>query len=214
VTETGNAFRRWIRLKQEANAVHRQRTVATGVEAATAVRNIDATTEGSFDPTSLPSIEAITADTDVVAFLQANVPKELTRAALRRAWATDPAIRDFIGVAENQWDFNDPDGIPGFGPLNAAEIGTSNLAILSGGSLEKPPLPAEMSAFVTPDPPGVECSSRRAPNMLAEDSEGRLAESDVSSNDTHRALADEGGEILTEERAASKFRRHGSALPG
>jgi TorA maturation chaperone TorD len=32
---------------------------------------------------------------------------------------TDPAIRDFIGIAESQWDFNDPTAMPGFGPLTA-----------------------------------------------------------------------------------------------
>jgi hypothetical protein len=41
----------------------------------------------------------------------------LARAALRRAWVADPAIRDFVGIAENQWDFNDPNAIPGFGSL-------------------------------------------------------------------------------------------------
>jgi len=45
----------------------------------------------------------------------------LTRAALRHAWASDPAIRDFIGLAENQWDFNDPNAILGFGPLSASD---------------------------------------------------------------------------------------------
>jgi hypothetical protein len=45
------------------------------------------------------------------------LPEPLAPAALRRAWLTDPAIRDFVEVAENQWDFNDPAGLPGFGPL-------------------------------------------------------------------------------------------------
>ena len=45
-----------------------------------------------------------------------------SRAALRRAWSADPAIRDFIGLVENGWDFNDPDGIPGFGPINAGDV--------------------------------------------------------------------------------------------
>jgi len=39
------------------------------------------------------------------------------RAALRRAWSTDLAIRDFIGLSENSWDFNAPGGVPGFGSL-------------------------------------------------------------------------------------------------
>src|SRR5436190_945684 len=41
-------------------------------------------------PTTLPPIETITADSDIRAFLAPGVPAELTRAALRRAWATDP----------------------------------------------------------------------------------------------------------------------------
>jgi hypothetical protein len=45
------------------------------------------------------------------------VPADLTRAALRRAWSADPAIRDFIGLSENSWDFNAPGGMPGFGSL-------------------------------------------------------------------------------------------------
>ena len=60
---------------------------------------------------------SITAVTDIRAFLAPGVPKELTRAALRRAWAADPAIRDFIGLAENDWDFTDPAAMPGFGAL-------------------------------------------------------------------------------------------------
>jgi Protein of unknown function (DUF3306) len=72
----------------------------------------------AFDPVSLPPIESITAASDVRAFLAPGVPIELTRAALRRAWVSDPAIRDFIGIAENQWDFTKPDGVPGFGTLD------------------------------------------------------------------------------------------------
>jgi hypothetical protein len=34
-----------------------------------------------------------------------------------RAALADPAIRDFVGLAENAYDFNRPDSIPGFGPM-------------------------------------------------------------------------------------------------
>jgi hypothetical protein len=34
----------------------------------------------------------------------------------RVLWA-DPAIQSFVGMAENGWDFNKPDEIPGFGSL-------------------------------------------------------------------------------------------------
>jgi hypothetical protein len=72
-----------------------------------------------FDIASLPSLDSITAATDVRAFLSPGVPAELTRAALRRAWAADPAIRDFKGLAENDWDFTDPKAMAGFGDLPA-----------------------------------------------------------------------------------------------
>ena len=75
----------------------------------------------TFDPASLPPIESISGSTDIRSFLLSGVPAALTQAALRRAWTTDPAICNFIGIAENQWDFTDPTGIPGFGPLTAAD---------------------------------------------------------------------------------------------
>jgi predicted HNH restriction endonuclease len=37
----------------------------------------------------------------------------LQKLALRKTWNLDPAIRDFVEVAENQWDFNMPGGIHG-----------------------------------------------------------------------------------------------------
>ena len=70
---------------------------------------------------ALPPLESITAVTDITAFLRAGVPAELTRAALRRAWTADPAIRDFVGLAENAWDFTDPNAMPGFGPLESTD---------------------------------------------------------------------------------------------
>lgn len=72
----------------------------------------------AFDPLNLPSIDSIGAQTDISAFLKPGVPSELRLAALRRAWSMDPAIRDFKGLQENDWNFNDPNGIPGFGVLD------------------------------------------------------------------------------------------------
>src|SRR3954465_5853304 len=77
--------------------------------------------EPVFDPATLPPIDSISAVTDISAFLQKGVPAELTRAALRRVLTADPAIRDFVGLAENAWDFTDPTAMPGFGPLESSE---------------------------------------------------------------------------------------------
>src|SRR5215467_4614783 len=64
------------------------------------------------DPANLPPIESIGSGSDIRPFLAAGVPADLTRAALRRASSTDPAIRDFIGLSENSWDFDESDGVP------------------------------------------------------------------------------------------------------
>ena len=38
-----------------------------------------------------------------------------------RSMMQDPAIRDFVGIAENTWDFSKPGGVPGFEPQPSAD---------------------------------------------------------------------------------------------
>jgi hypothetical protein len=79
----------------------------------------------------------IDAASDITAFLRKGIPQELSRAALRRAWSADPAIRDFVGLAENAWDFNDPNAMPGFGPLEySAEQVDALVRRIVGGVVE------------------------------------------------------------------------------
>jgi len=106
-------LQRWSRRKQEAKQKPEPVPQAAPPPAAKA--------EPEFDITTLPSLESINALTDITAFLQKGVPAELARAALRRVWTADPAIRDFVGLAENAWDFTDPAAMPGFGPLEATD---------------------------------------------------------------------------------------------
>lgn len=94
----------------------------------------DQTQEPPFDPATLPPIESITAGSDIRDFLKPGVPLSLSRAALRRAWASDPAIRDFIEIAENQWDFTAPDSIPGFGSLDPADVPRLLAQIVGSGA--------------------------------------------------------------------------------
>jgi hypothetical protein len=122
--ERENFVSRWSRLKRESEAARKHdlpRSAPSSGDAGTNAGGEDqAATAGNgvaCDEASLPAIDSIAAATDIRSFLRSGVPAELTRAALRRAWTSDPAIRDFIGIAENQWDFTDPTGIPGFGPL-------------------------------------------------------------------------------------------------
>jgi hypothetical protein len=124
MSEDENFVARWSRLKREKAQERRDLDAPSSDvrQAPAADRSITAngTPEevAAFDVSQLPSIDSLTASSDIKAFLQSGVPAELTKAALRKVWTTDPAIRDFIGIAENQWDFTDPTTIPGFGPLN------------------------------------------------------------------------------------------------
>jgi len=62
-------------------------------------------------------------------------------------WVTDPTIRDFVGLAENQWDFTKPDSVPGFGTLELAPELRQIVARLLGsapqGSQEHPTIDAD-----------------------------------------------------------------------
>jgi len=130
MSEPEGFLSRWSRRKQEAaqpssapTQSDRDADQASNPPAADEPARIPpaGSSETPFDLAKLPPIESITSATDIRAFLAPGVPVELTRAALRRAWTTDPAIRDFIGLAENQWDFTAPGGAPGFGPLPDTE---------------------------------------------------------------------------------------------
>jgi hypothetical protein len=102
---------RWSRLKRgdaEAPEVTPEAPVLPAVESAAEVA-----AEPEFDLSLLPSLEELTTETDIKGFLHKAVPAGLRNAALKRMWALDPAIRDFVGPVDYAWDFNDPAGLPG-----------------------------------------------------------------------------------------------------
>jgi hypothetical protein len=209
MTASESSLSRWSRLKRETVSKDQAggdqddtRAGSVGPANAEPEAGLD---EGLVDPEDLPPIDAITVDTDIRAFLKSRVPAELSRAALRRAWTSDPAIRDFIGIAENQWDFNDPTAIPGFGPLQGTDdisalLGQAfgQLADLAGAIAElpmavEPPAPAEIVQEIgTPDQTDI-------PGAPSGTAAGR-AEIE------HPSAKEESG-------APPKRRSHGGALP-
>jgi len=113
-------LKRWSRRKQEAKqepSKAAEQAPSSPGQTAAAPETAEVASEPEIDLSKLPTIDSITATTDITEFLRKGIPAELSRAALRRAWAADPAIRDFVGLAENAWDFTDPNAIPGFGAL-------------------------------------------------------------------------------------------------
>ena len=139
-------LKRWSRRKREADVARSEQPKTKTDDAAKAApesgadAKADAGKAAEFDPATLPPLDSINALSDITAFLRAGVPAELTRAALRRVWTVDPSIRDFVGLAENAWDFTDPNAMPGFGPLEATEDVRrmiANIVDSSGGQAKK-----------------------------------------------------------------------------
>ncbi len=109
---------RWHRRKQEARKPGASPPPAlpeqSGIVAKGAVGDDAAVAEDL----PLPTLDDVTPQGDVIAFLHKRIPAELQKLALRKAWGTDPVISSFIEVAENQYDWNVPGGCPGYGPLD------------------------------------------------------------------------------------------------
>jgi hypothetical protein len=218
MTEPDNFIQRWARLKRESDTAHEADLSGDSLPPESVESALDAAGEEPFDLTSLPSIEAITANTDIRGFLQSRVPAELTRAALRQAWASDPAIRDFIGIAENQWDFNDPNAIPGFGPLpatgNAPAFLTQASSRLENIPKALPEMPASVecarSSVVDPEHSAADQGTQLTPD---ESRSGDPGISRLSSEMSEAGTKTENACSVEECDASRSPRRHGSALP-
>ena len=170
-------------------------------------------TDPVVDLTKLPPIESITAATDIQPFLARGVPSELTRAALRRAWAADPTIRDFIGLAENAWDFNAPDAMGGFGPLELTDELRREIAAMVGrGLAREAPVPTPSAT----DPHPTARSSARAADLPLPG--GGITESVApaepgSSEDALAEGARQRDSATPDCAPQAPQRRHGGALP-
>ena len=155
----------------------------------------------------LPPIESLDAASDLKPFLAPDVPPELTRRALRRAWVVDTTIRNFIGLSENAWDFTAPDGVPGFGSLSA-EDAARLLAQATGpaqSSGVSPPTEGQGAAAPIDSLPQ---NREAAPRRAMEDGESKEEPPDrPKQGATDAATQQENDEKET------KRQRHGGALP-
>jgi hypothetical protein len=207
MSEPKNFLDRWSRRKQAADepapAKLAAKEAAKDVATAPPPKSKDAV-EPVFDPASLPSLDSITADTDIRVFLKPGVPSALKHAALRRAWSADPQIRDFIGLVENGWNWNDPVGVPGFGPMPAGEDIGRLLAQAMGTQPPEPAAVREVTVAQVNSAPAQERPAAR--QNFADIDDGSIPHNEVVAAPQKSSDGDEKVPLV-------RSRAHGGALP-
>lgn len=172
--------------------------------------------EEAFDLTKLPGLDQITGQTSLTDFMRKEVPAALRNAALKKAWALDPTIRDYVNPAmEYAYDWNAPGGVPGNGPIDTA-IETLR----------------EMVASVQSAPMDHTFGERESTDVVAEGAESgpaavaqepsavRLSDTRESGEATEKTyISETPPEVVTPTRMApveevqKPRRRHGGAAP-
>jgi hypothetical protein len=124
---------RWSQRKHEAKQPDRDAPTANPEMPSGPAAESEA--EQEFDLSSLPKLEDMSAKTDITAFLRKGVPEHLRNAALRKSWALDPAIRNYVNPAlDYAYDWNTPEGVPGSSEIEAGmDIARLVSQIMGGG---------------------------------------------------------------------------------
>lgn len=154
------------------------------------------------DLASLPRIEDLTAESDFALFLRPGIPSLLRNAALRRMWSLDPAIRDYVGPLDYQWDFNTPGGLP-FGFSNELGGDVAKLLAQAVGQIEKlAEDPPEAGAEPGPSPAEPPALAEQPVSLVAEAPAPELGPPELGPP-----------ELGPPEPGPVPRRRHGGALP-
>jgi hypothetical protein len=218
MSEPENFLTRWSRRKAEAEQpADRARDAIEKVDEqkrlgspAVEGKDEEAKKEGEeVDLSKLPPIESIGPETDIRAFLQKGIPPELTRAALRRVWTSDPAIRNFIGIAENQYDFATGSDIPGFGPLTPADDVARMVSQIMREGVPRPPSPSEPEPSGKADADILEKTTEPAEVATESPVAHRVAALDDVPPENDAVQQNEAGE----EEESPAPHSHGGALP-
>ncbi len=165
-----------------------------------------AAAEAAEPAAALPAIDDMTPESDLSAYLREGVPELLKKTALRKMWSLDPAIRDHVGLSENSWDFNQPDTVPGFGPIGAETTAPDFLSDKVRAMMAPQPEPSPLpNAATTPLPR--QATASEDSEMPAQDRPAAPADAE-----SEPRLVSATGEAA-ESRPARSARRHGGALP-
>ena len=173
-----------------------------------------------FDLSTLPKLEELTASTDISAFLRKGVPEQLRNAALRKSWALDPAIRNYVSPAlEYAYDWNAPGGVPGGGELGAGvDVARLVSQIMGDPAVETKAFDANAAHEASDslmlhdrDPSGPLPAVQSVRH--AEDVAGKIEAASTSEDTVYGTASSREPESPTTVAAQQPLRRHGSAKP-
>ena len=206
---------RWSQRKQEAKQPDQAAPAADAGIAARPAAETDAPEE--FDLSTLPKLEDLTSTTDITMFLRKGVPEHLRNAALRKSWALDPAIRNYVNPAlDYAYDWNTPGGVPGNSELGAGIDVARMVSQIMGSGPAESPIPADGPAI---EQEGASASSAKA-DMSAKPSQDppvqsvrREEEKNLSENDGPAAVQSVQSEAANSVASQQPLRRHGTAKP-
>jgi hypothetical protein len=203
---------RWSQRKHEAKQPEREAPAAE----ADGAPETESATEPEFDLSSLPKLEDLTETTDITAFLRKGVPENLRNAALRKSWALDPAIRNYVNPAlDYAYDWNTPGGVPGSSEIGAGmDVARLVSQIMgSGEPVESTAAAANESTGVSASFPNESATQKPEPGLPVE--AVRLG-SETTSLPQKAPNAEEGRPTGPEARPIAPqhaVRRHGTAKP-
>ena len=191
--------------------------------------------EPAFDLDSLPKLEDLTKDTDMTVFFKKGVPEGIRNAALRKSWALDPAIRNYVNPAlDYAYDWNTLGGVPGSGELapgtdiarmvaevfgqptqavdNAKQVASSVQASLvhdENAEMRQPAAPAQAVRLTD----AAAQNSREQRADLSEQS-AKPADTAVAATDrTSEAVDAEPRSFASQHESPANAHKHGSARP-
>src|SRR3984893_275153 len=212
---------RWSQRKREAKRPDREAPVADANVPPGPATEDDAAPE--FDLSSLPRLEDVTETTDITAFLRKGVPEHLRNAALRKSWALDPAIRNYVNPAlEYAYDWNTPGGVPGSSEIGVGmDVARLVSQIMGGGESGAEASAGDVDPGNEPAQ-SPEHNAKQEPKPDLPTQALRLGNETISPAQEPSNLADGAG-MEAEQAETSKegnsaapqqaVRRHGSAKP-
>jgi hypothetical protein len=208
---------RWSRRKREA-AKAEPNDVASKEPTEQAAEPSQAADEAEppFDLESLPKLEELTKDTDMTVFFRKGVPESIRNAALRKSWALDPAIRNYVNPAlDYAYDWNTPGGVPGSGELAPDTDIARMVAQVFGELPQAVDTPAEGTEAADDAPAQVRQAD--APPSPVRVSEAEVKTSaDATLRSEADVSADDDAQTQTESQSSASqqgVRKHGSARP-